>query len=151
MAPRTLIFEDDEATRFLLASLLRRRGHEVLDFSSPVFCPLYKKSDCGCSLKNACADMLITDMRMPRVTGLEFLRLLLEKGCRIPRESLLLVSSDLKKEEMEECRELGVTFLSKPFSLNDFQGWVAACEKRIDKNRKLMDLQHLLNESRAAG
>jgi len=150
MTPRTLIFEDDEATRHLLAALLRRRGHEVLDFANPAICPLYRTDGCSCSLKLACADMLITDMRMPRMTGLELLRRLQEKKCLVPRENLLLVSSDLAPEDLQECKEKGITFLPKPFSLNDFQRWVSGCEKRIDPNRKLIDLHFLLKAGSAA-
>lgn len=72
MKIRALVFEDNDQLRSLISTILEMRGYEVFTFSEPGSCPLYLKDKCPCPLKHTCADIIITDINMPSVTGLDF-------------------------------------------------------------------------------
>jgi CheY-like chemotaxis protein len=139
MQPRTLIFEDDPALRQLLRTVLTARGHEVLDFAAPIACALLTEKRCSCPRDVACADILLTDMRMPSMTGLELLRLQAAMGCKAPPENKVLVSAQLGKEQQAELAALGSRFLPKPFHIGTLIDFIEACEERIPAGRKLTD------------
>ncbi|MFH0953607.1 MAG: response regulator [Verrucomicrobiota bacterium] len=134
MKLRALVFEDDEYTRFLLVTLLKRRGYEVIPFEDPSQCPLEEGRVCYA----ACADVLISDLRMPRMTGLEFLERQKKRGC--PIANTALVSGAWSYAELTRAEELGCQVFHKPFNLSEVNAWLAACEQAVDPGRVLADL-----------
>lgn len=139
MQPRTLIFEDDPALRQLLRTVLTARGHEVLDFATPIACALLTERHCCCPRDTACADILLTDMRMPQMTGLELLRLQAAMGCKALAENKAVVSAQLDTEQRAELAALGSHFLPKPFHIRTLMDFIEACEERIPAERQLTD------------
>jgi len=61
----------EHAIRRPLCVFLRARGYEVLDFPSPMTSTLLTEQKCVCSRERACADLVINDMKMLGMTGLE--------------------------------------------------------------------------------
>jgi CheY-like chemotaxis protein len=50
------------------------RGYEVMSYAAPFLCPLYLlDGSCQCPTQRACCDIIITDLRMPKLSGLEFI------------------------------------------------------------------------------
>lgn len=139
MKPRTLIFEDDPALRKLLRIVLGARNHEVLDFATPVACALLTEQHCSCPRESACADIVLTDMRMPKMSGLELLQLQQAMGCKALPANKALVSAQIDAAQREELSRLGCQFISKPFRLHTLLQWVEACEKRIAAGRELTE------------
>jgi len=110
---RALILEDDPSLRLMMQRILEQRGYEVVTYRDPSLCPLYHGNVCC----QACVDILITDNRMPNVTGLEFLESQHCKGCNI--KNVAVMSGAWEDEEID---------------------WLDECEAKVDPSRVLSDL-----------
>jgi len=141
---RILLFEDDRDTRHLFTIFLRGKGFEVHAFDSPVACGLLSADRCKCPGDFACADIIITDMRMTSMNGLELVRHQLEMGCQAPPDNKAVLSAGLTPEQEEEFRSLGCKLLHKPVKLDTLLDWVRECEKNIPAGRKLLPFEMLL-------
>ena len=76
---RALIFDDQEEIRQMLRLFFDSRGYEVFTFPHPASCPLSEEEVCPCSNQETCADVILTDLNMPIVKGIEFLEDQIEK------------------------------------------------------------------------
>lgn len=112
-----LVAEDEEHTRLSLNLLLKRAGYEV----SAV-------SDGGRALefleKDRSVDMLLTDVQMPEMDGLELLRNLRQNDIKLP--VIVFTGYGEKEILVELLREGCQEYLDKPFRENDLL-------ERIDK------------------
>lgn len=138
---RILLFEDEATTRRMLTTYLRSKGFEVLDFSTPVNCALVTQQKCTCPREYACADVIITDMNMPHMSGLDLIRFQMEKGCHAPPQNKAVISAALSPEQVQEFQALGCYYLRKPFKLQELLDWVHSCEQNIPANRKLTEVE----------
>lgn len=132
---RVFVFDEDPQIRSLLWRLLDERGYEVFTFPNPSLCPLYETRQCICPLNNACSDIVITDLKMSVMSGLEFITSQKTKGCKIM--NIALMSSSWSLEEAEAAGLLGCRLFTKPFSLSEMKAWLDECEKRFDPHREL--------------
>ena len=132
---RTLLLEDDVSLRRLLEVMLKRRGHLVASHESPLLCPLYGEVHCDCDGGLPCLDFLITDNRMPGMTGLEFIQLQAERGCRFEDQQKAIMSGTWREEERRLAQQLGFQVFRKPFNWNEFAAWLAASEQRLAATR----------------
>jgi CheY-like chemotaxis protein len=139
MKIRAFVFEDDEGILFLISSILKERGYEVLSFPDPLFCPVYLNSDCQCPMEYMCGDIFITDINMPTVTGLEFIEKLIRNGCKAIPQNRALISGAWTDADLEHAKKLDCHIIYKPFINDEIIEWLDECEKRIDLNRKLVD------------
>lgn len=137
MRPRTIILESDNRLRNLLSVLLESRGHEVLAYAYPVMCPLYHQPACDCPQESPCVDILIADNDMKIMSGLEFVHLQMERGCKGMARNKMILSAQLTEEQKLEADRLGCTMAEKPFRIPEFFSWVAECESRLRKERRL--------------
>ena len=83
---RVLIFEDNNFIRCALKDLLNELGYEVFTFQDPVASPLYGKGYCDCPTGKTCADIIISDVNMPFVSGLDFIKSQVHKGCKVKNQ-----------------------------------------------------------------
>lgn len=143
MSMRILFFEDEPAIRRPISAFLRANGFEVLDFSSPMACTLVAGEKCSCPRDKACADLVITDMKMPGMTGLDLLRRMIAKGCRTSTQHKIVISSGLTPGQAEEFRALGCHYLPKPFALEDLLGLVQRCARDLPPDRQLVPVDDL--------
>jgi len=141
MRPRTIILESDNRQRQLLTVLLESRGHEVHAYAYPVTCPLYMEPACNCPQQSPCVDILITAMEMTAMSGLDFIRLQTEKGCKGLVRNKLLLSAQLTDEQRREAEQLGCAVADKPVRLPELFSWVAECESRLRQERRLGNLR----------
>ena len=137
MKIRALVFDDDEAVREVMASLLAARGYEVYEFSEPGSCPLSLERECQCPIGHACADFIVSDLKMPNMTGLEFVENQIIRGCKAL--NFILISGSWSTSEMERAHELGCMTFNKPLGSRELFAWLDQCEKSIDPERKLWD------------
>jgi YesN/AraC family two-component response regulator len=86
-------------------------------------------------MDHACVDIIITDVNMPNVSGLEFIKNQLKKGCKV--KNIALMSGTWTDYESEYALRLGCQVFHKPFSLDELNKWLDDCEKKIDTNRDL--------------
>ena len=132
---RAIIFDDDQQIRDLLEQILALRGYEVRSFADPTFCSFHIEAACQCTLTEACADFIISDMNMMVVRGLDFLENQLKKGCKIRR--MALISGSWTESELKAADRIGCKTFRKPFTLDEINQWLDACEKENSPERHL--------------
>ena len=113
------------------------RGYEIFTFPHPKSCDLVDIKTCSCPVSHACADLIITDLNMPFMKGLDFIEHQIEKGCKV--KNLALMSGDISKEVSERAQMLGVKLFEKPFTINELEEWAEASERKIPEDRSLYE------------
>jgi DNA-binding NtrC family response regulator len=108
-APRILIVDDDASQRSLLDSFLRSQGFDTV--------PVASGEQALETLRAEDVSMMISDVRMPGLTGLETLRRARQEHAVLP---VLLVTaySDIR-EAVAAMRDGAVNYLSKPIDLDE--------------------------------
>ncbi|HWQ00344.1 MAG TPA: ATP-binding protein, partial [Vicinamibacterales bacterium] len=107
-APYALIVEDDEAIRVLLVRLLERRGYRVVHAANGVEALAY--------LDAGAPDLVVCDLRMPRVNGIELYRRATATRPSLARRFLLVTGDAPNEEAARLVAAAGVPLLQKPFS-----------------------------------
>jgi YesN/AraC family two-component response regulator len=117
-----LIVDDEEETRLGLSKLLSIKGYNVLTASNGV--------EALEVLRNKSASVIITDIKMPEMDGLTFLR---EIKKQIPAVNVVIITGYGEVETYLEAMNLGaIEFLHKPIQFGDL-------EKIL---KKLEDIRH---------
>lgn len=117
-----LIVDDEPALRRLVARWLTRAGFDVVEASDGVVA-----IDIA---RRQRLDAVVTDVRMPRMGGLELLELLLQLQPRLP---VILVSASDEVPDAQAARSRGATdFLPKPVNLTQL---LAVVQQAIDRKR----------------
>jgi DNA-binding response OmpR family regulator len=141
MRPRALIFDDDLMIRQMLWTACDRRGYEVFTFPDPAVCPLHVNDGCSCTSEGTCADIIISDLDMPNVKGLDFVEKLLGKGCRC--RHIALMSGAWSDSDIARAAELGCKLFAKPFHIGQITAWLEQVERELSPDRRLHDWQSL--------
>ncbi len=128
---RVLIVEDDRTVGEVLRDLCGELGHEAEAVRSA--------EDALVRLEEgARPDLILLDYRLPRMSGLDFLRLPLVRNTGIP---IVVVSGIATESQAQECLALGaVKFLAKPVpfeQLHDLLEWFEQPERQVDRRRNL--------------
>src|SRR5436309_9403555 len=107
--PRILIVDDDSGQRSLLDSFLRGQGFETV--------PVDSGERALEVLRTGQFNMMISDVRMPGISGLETLRRARQEQAVLP---ILLVTAyaDIR-EAVGAMRDGAVNYLSKPIDLDE--------------------------------
>ena len=134
---RVLVFDDDEVIRKILWMFFDDRGYEIFTFPHPKSCDLANIKSCECPVSYACTDIILTDLNMPFMKGLDFLDLQLQKGCKV--KHMALMSGDIDNEARERAKKLGIKVFEKPFSIGVIKDWIETAEKDIPQKRRLYD------------
>lgn len=143
MPTRILLFEDDADTRKLLCTFLETHAFEVLAFPSPGVCALVSDGGCRCPKGCVCADVIITDMKMPGMSGLELIRYQQEHACKAPPQNKAVISAALAPAQRQEFVQLGCLCIGKPLKLAALLAWIRECEARISPGRELTPVEFL--------
>jgi DNA-binding NtrC family response regulator len=115
-SPRILIVDDDPGQRSLLDSFLRSQKFEtVLADSGQLALE---------TLRAGKFDMMISDVRMPGLTGLETLRLARKEHATLP--VLLVTAFTDVRDAVAAMRDGAVNYLSKPIDLDELLASVRA-------------------------
>jgi len=105
LVPRVFIVDDDGAIRLSLRMLLETDGLEVEDFASAEeFLAIRTPLCCGC---------LITDLRMPRIDGLQLQAALAQRGFETP--VIMLTGHADVPAAVESLKAGAIDFIEKPF------------------------------------
>lgn len=103
--PNILVADDDQSIRHLVSTLLRRDGHSVTlaKDGSAALAQLQKKT----------FDLVLMDVHMPRMGGLEVLARLREEG---KRPKVIVMTADNAPETLlQAVREQAYQYVPKPF------------------------------------
>lgn len=132
---RALVFEDNDQIRNIVIEFLERNGFEVYSFSEAGSCPLFLEKKCPCPSKHACVDVILADINMPGITGLEFIDNQVKKGCKV--KNIGVMSGAWNNNQIEQANKLKVHIIHKPFKMKDFVSWLEDCKSKIDPERVL--------------
>ena len=133
-AARILIVDDDAGQRSLLDSFLRSQGFETVVVSSGEHA-LEK-------LRDQEFQMMVSDVRMPGISGLETLRRARNEHAALP--VLLVTAYSDVRDAVEAMRDGAVNYLSKPIDLDELldsvqraTGVAQPAPIRLAENRQL--------------
>ncbi|WP_052464531.1 response regulator [Geoalkalibacter subterraneus] len=118
--PRILLAEDDGEMREMLSFALWREGYAVE--SMPDGASLLQRLEEGCTSEAIDWDLVISDIHMPGITGMEVLEYLKTRRNLPP---LMLITAFGDEQTHKLARRLGaVVLLDKPFDLQDLMSQV---------------------------
>jgi DNA-binding response OmpR family regulator len=124
-APRILLVDDEQPIQTLLSFPLQRDGYEVVHASDG--------REALARFSEQTFDLVVLDVMLPRMDGLEVCRRLRAKGERVP---IIMLSA--KSEEIDKVLglELGADdYITKPFSMREFRSRVKAALRRAGMAR----------------
>lgn len=130
---RILVADDEKSMRELLAIMLRTDGHEVT---------VAERGEQALDLvRREPFDLVITDVRMPKVDGLEILKVVKESA---PDTAVIMISAFSSIETVGEAMKLGADdYISKPFKIDEIQVVIKnALERKrlLNENIRLQSL-----------
>jgi two-component system response regulator FixJ len=129
------LVEDDDGLRSDLERALQFCGYTVFSYANP--------EQFLSEFKPLVPAVLVTDMRMPRLSGVQLQLELIEKGHKIP---IIFISGESSDEQIVKAFKNGAfDFLLKPFSREAFLTTIA---KAIEQDSIAM--QELIRKSRLA-
>jgi len=131
---RVFLGEDDHEMRRLLASALRRDGHQVFERANGLDLLAVVESQQPAAPR-AHRDVVVTDVRMPGATGLEVLAALRSRDLLIP---VVIITGFGDPETHAEAWRLGAAAVfDKPFALAELRQtvfWLAVADSRPDNS-----------------
>ena len=115
LPPRILLAEDDAEMRALVSGDLRRAGYGVVECANGA--ALLRKLDSANRTQGVGTDLVVADVRMPELTGLEVLECL--RGAD-PFTPYIVVTAFGNTETRRAAARLGaMAVLEKPFEIKD--------------------------------
>jgi len=133
---RAILYDDDPAILCVLTLFFEERGYEVIACREPEPCPVYLDGE-RCDKRRLCGDLMISDLEMPRMSGIELLQQQTRQGCWLDIRNKAILSGNLNPASREVIRSLGCAAFSKPCRLSTLAAWVSECEQRMDLSQPL--------------
>jgi two-component system response regulator PilR (NtrC family) len=133
---RVLIVDDEESMRDFLSIMLHREGYQVdtaIDGAQAVV-----------HLRDHSYDLVISDIKMPRMTGLELLAHIKD---RTPETVVLMVTAFSSTDEAVEAMKQGAyDYITKPFKNEEIRLIVKNALERRDLRRENLALKEALGQ-----
>ncbi|MGC8755984.1 MAG: response regulator [bacterium] len=122
---KVLIVDDEIYFATNIANLLRANNEDMDALA------VYSAEEALKQLEKAQYDIVVTDIRMPKINGFEFIKLLKQKW---PNVSVIVMTAYGAKEVMENAFSLGTLFyIEKPFRVEKLEALLAIVSKKIEK------------------
>jgi DNA-binding NtrC family response regulator len=133
---KLLIVDDEAGLRQLLAIVFEREGHEV--------CVAENGARALESLKANPVDLMLSDVRMPDLTGIEMLR---EARKFMPHLAVVMMTAYATVEDAREAFKLGADdFITKPFDIEELK---LIIERTLQKIQLVKENESLKSEVQA--
>lgn len=125
-----LVCDDEELIRWSLNEHLSSQGFQVIEAEDGV--------DCLEKLEAHAPDLLLTDLKMPRMEGMEVLHRLRSEGKDLP---VVVLTAHGAVDSAVQATKLGAqAYLSKPFDLREV---TLAVEKALEQHRLEHEVRYL--------
>ena len=138
MPDRILVVDDEQDIRDLVAATLEDEGYEC-----------NKAEDGSAALKvldsSQPFDLIITDLQMPKLTGLEFLSKVREQNISTP--VIVLTAYGSKESAIEALRLGAYDFLEKPFNIPELLDHIKSA---VEYNKQTLNKIAFLESKRKA-
>src|SRR5712692_1052278 len=126
MADRVLVVADEQSLRKVLAATLQREGYEV------TVC--VDGEEAIAALERDGADVVVTDLMMPRMDGLTLLRKVVARHPDVP---VIVVTAHGRIDSAVEAMKAGAfDFLAKPFDHGELKAIIAKAARQSDYNQR---------------
>lgn len=125
MKPTVLIFEDSDILSSTLQYIFNERGYEVFAFPNTIMCPVDDSAKHSCPLDTACADIIISDVKIPTESGIELIKERQQKGCKIQNRAFMSV--DWTYPGLTYAQKIGGHIFHKPFNIKKMIKWLDDC------------------------
>ncbi len=130
---RLLVVDDEEGFRDLLTYELTSRGYEVLTASN---------GEEGCRLAfEKQVDIIISDLTMPKIGGLDILKTIKEKNSKI--EFIMITGHATIDSALESMRRGAYDYITKPFQMQDLFNLVDRANEKRQLNLQVGELREL--------
>ena len=133
MNPTVLIFEDSDILRSTLKYILNERGYEVFTFSNGIMCPVSDTVYHTCPLDHGCADIIISDVKIPTESGIELIKKRQQKGCKVQNRAFMSV--DWSYPGLKYVQNIGGHIFHKPFNLRKMIKWLDDCVQNYSPSK----------------
>jgi PAS domain S-box-containing protein len=123
---RIVVVDDEPAIRRLITRVAQRRGHdvvEVADASSAV------NIITSAEASDAPFELIISDLRMPGLTGERLMQLLLDSDASFA-DRIVIITGDPSAPETRRIQNAGVPILAKPVTLDQLNTIIEAAERQ---------------------
>ncbi|MBM4129531.1 sigma-54-dependent Fis family transcriptional regulator [bacterium] len=107
--PRVLVIDDDSNLREVVGFMLTEAGHEVLPAAD---------GEAGLALLEREPDLVVCDIRMPGLGGMEVLRRVREEAAPAP-PVIMLTAHGTVEQAVQAMRQGAFTYLLKPFARDE--------------------------------
>jgi len=118
------VFDDDDLFCILWVRILKQKEIKVLTYSNP---SLYFCSHPGietCPVETPCVDFLLTDNKMPEMTGIDFLRRIKQMGCKIPDHRKAIISGNMESGDQQKAKQLTSNVFDKSDAKEKISLWI---------------------------
>jgi CheY-like chemotaxis protein len=123
MKKLAVVVDDNQLIRNLLKNFLESLGYETKIYESPLHMPCVKDhSEDHCQFEDGPPDVMITDIKMPGMSGSEFLLNSRSRGCQVKKVAVM--SGYWTDEDYKIANQFNCKTLKKPFSLQEISDWV---------------------------
>lgn len=129
--PRLLVVDDDRAILTLIGTIALAEGFDVATTVTG--------EDAMKQLRERPSDLVLVDLRMPGITGLDVLKAIREAN---PRVKVVLMTGFGTIDTAVEAVKLGaMDFLTKPFDLARLRQLLAAVREEADQRRAVLEIE----------
>src|SRR6267154_1507368 len=126
MADRVLVVDDEQSLRKVLAATLQREGYEVQVASDG--------EEALVALDRDGADVVVTDLVMPKMDGLSLLRKVVISHPDVP---VIVVTAHGRVDSAVEAMKAGAfDFVTKPFEHGELKAIIAKAARQSDLNAR---------------
>ena len=129
--PLIVIIDDEQGILDVVSRVARRAGYDASTYSNG--------RDAIAALQTERADLVLVDLRMPEVGGLDVLRAIRDTN---PRCQAVLMTGYASVDTAVEAIKLGATdYLSKPLDFGRLEGLLATVREDLERRRSLLSIE----------
>lgn len=125
-----LVVDDDRQMRLALTEAIRRFGYEVVLSDNG--------KDALEKIQKMNFSLIITDMKMPAMSGLELLKEVRKISCRLP--VLVITAFGTVENAVDTMKEGAMDYLIKPFSFETLKKAIEAIIQKEEQKRQIITI-----------